>query len=61
MEEKIKKIAIELVKLAENNRLNYFTITYIDGVVLGNSDTDKENYISIYMDENEVKKLKGGN
>ena len=61
MEEEIKKIAIELVKLAENNRLNYFTITYMDGVVLGNSDPDKENYISIYMDENEVKKLKGGN
>ena len=56
-----KKIAIELVKLADNNGLNYFNIAYIDGAVLGNSDPNEENHISIYMDENEVKKLKGGN
>ena len=58
MEKEIKKIALELAKLVKNNGLDYFTITYIDGVVLGNSDPDKENRISIYMDKEEVEKCR---
>ena len=60
MEDEIKTIAIELVKFAENNKLHHFSIAYIDGVVLGNSDPDEKKYISIYIDENEVEKLKKG-
>ena len=56
MENEVKKIAIELAKLAKSNGLDYFTITYIDEVVLGNSNPNKENHISIYIDKEEVEK-----
>lgn len=56
MEEELKKIGIELARLAKKYRTEYLTITYIDGVILAREDPEQKGYVDIFLDEEEVEK-----
>ena len=56
MEEEFKKIGIELAKLAKKYNQDYLSLGYINNCVVGNNNPEKEEYISIYIEEEEIEK-----
>lgn len=56
MEEELKKLGIELARLAKKYETEYFNLSYVHGCVLGNDDPEKEKHISFYIKKEEVEK-----
>ena len=56
MKEELENLGIELAKLAKKYETDYLTLAYTEGTVLGNEDPEKDKYMSIYLDKEEVEK-----
>lgn len=56
MEEELKKIGIELARLAKKYNESYFSIGYVNKSICANSDPTEKNNINIYIDEEELEK-----
>lgn len=56
MKEELENLGIELAKLAKKYEQDYLTLNYTEGTVLGNEDPEKDKYMSIHLDKEEVEK-----
>lgn len=56
MKEELEKLGIELAKLAKKYNQDYLSLAYINNCVVGNNNPEKEEHISIYIEEEELKK-----
>lgn len=56
MKEELEKLGIELAKLAKKYNQDYLSLGYINNCILGNNDPNKEKYISIYIEEEKLRK-----
>lgn len=54
MKEELENLGIKLAKLAKKYGEDYLTLSYVSGSMQGFSDTHKDKYTSIYLDEKEV-------
>lgn len=54
MEEELENLGIELAKLAKKYCEDYLSLSYVSGSIQGFSDTHKDEYTSIYLDQKEV-------
>lgn len=56
MKEELENLGIKLAKLAKKYGQEYLTLSYVEGSVTGNEDPEKNEHISIYINEEEVEK-----
>lgn len=56
MKEELEKLGIELAKLAKKYNQDYLDLGYVNNCVVGNNNTEKEEHISIYIEEEELRK-----
>lgn len=56
MEEELKKIGIELARLAKKYNESYFSIAYVNKSICANGNPYIKNHIDIYIDREELEK-----